>query len=198
MSLPQKQKEEKEFRHYMACRERRTSEFTRHQSDHSAKPYTHFLNISTRACVITAHAMALSVMTEELTMKTMKLNIDLGKYVIIGTKHDLILSERELSKAKCRKALSRISYYSKFEHLVKRNYATVKSCYLRRRRYRIFSSISRTLGVSLSMAVDQFVEVNHERTCIQSRHSSGRNDYSPTRKANAIERNCLKEILFHQ
>ncbi len=31
--------------------------------------------------------------------------------------------------------------------------------------------------------------------CIQSRHSSGRNDYSPTRKANAIERNCLKEIL---
>lgn len=30
--------------------------------------------------------------------------------------------------------------------------------------------------------------VNHERTCIQSRHSSGRNDYSPTRKANAIER----------
>lgn len=27
-------------------------------------------------------------------MKTMKLNIDLGKYVITGTKHDLILSER--------------------------------------------------------------------------------------------------------
>ena len=26
------------------------------------------------------------------------------------------------------------------------------------------------------------------RHCIQSRHSSGRNDYSPTRKANAIER----------
>lgn len=30
--------------------------------------------------------------------------------------------------------------------------------------------------------------IYHERTCIQSRHSSGRNDYSPTRKANAIER----------
>lgn len=30
--------------------------------------------------------------------------------------------------------------------------------------------------------------IYYERTCIQSRHSSGRNDYSPTRKANAIER----------
>ena len=30
--------------------------------------------------------------------------------------------------------------------------------------------------------------IYHERTCIQSRHSSGRNDYSPTRKANAIKR----------
>ena len=31
-------------------------------------------------------------------MKTMKLNIDLGKYVITGTKHDLILSERGIIK----------------------------------------------------------------------------------------------------
>lgn len=33
-------------------------------------------------------------------------------------------------------------------------------------------------------------------TCIQSRHSSGRNDYSPTRKANAIERGIAKEKFF--
>ena len=38
--------------------------------------------------------------------------------------------------------------------------------------------------------------VNHERTCIQSRHSSGRNDYSSTRKANAIERGIAKEKFF--
>ena len=75
----------------------------------------------------------------------MKLNIDLGKYVITGTKHDLILSERGIIKEgenAGKETLSRIGYYSKFEHLVK-EYATVKSCYLRRRRYRIFSSISR-------------------------------------------------------
>ncbi len=30
----------------------------------------------------------------------MKLNIDLGKYVITGTKHDLILSERGIIKAR--------------------------------------------------------------------------------------------------
>lgn len=33
-------------------------------------------------------------------------------------------------------------------------------------------------------------------TCIQYRHSSGRNDYSPTRKANAIERGIAKEKFF--
>ena len=32
------------------------------------------LNISTRACVITAHAMALSVMTEEFTMRGLAYN----------------------------------------------------------------------------------------------------------------------------
>ncbi|CTV83722.1 Gene 24 protein [Escherichia coli] len=55
-------------------------------------------------------------------MKTMKLNIDLGKYVITGTKHDLILSERGIIKEgenAGKETLSRIGYYSKFEHLVK-------------------------------------------------------------------------------
>ncbi|WP_409557629.1 DUF5405 family protein, partial [Escherichia coli] len=52
----------------------------------------------------------------------MKLNIDLGKYVITGTKHDLILSERGIIKEgenAGKETLSRIGYYSKFEHLVK-------------------------------------------------------------------------------
>lgn len=52
----------------------------------------------------------------------MKLNIDLGKYVITGTKHDLILSERGIIKEgenAGKETLSRIGYYSKFEHLVR-------------------------------------------------------------------------------
>gem|GEM_PF-3085799 len=54
----------------------------------------------------------------------MKLNIDLGKYVITGTKHDLILSEKkkvtdEKSKNFGNEVLVRCGYYSKFEHLVK-------------------------------------------------------------------------------
>ncbi|EFC9536604.1 hypothetical protein DFZ54_17085 [Escherichia coli] len=55
-------------------------------------------------------------------MKTMKLNIDLGRYVITGTKHDLILSERGIIKEgenAGKETLSRIGYYSKFEHLVR-------------------------------------------------------------------------------
>lgn len=54
----------------------------------------------------------------------MKLNIDLGKYVITGTKHDLILNEKrkvtdEKSKNFGNEVLVRCGYYSKFEHLVK-------------------------------------------------------------------------------
>ncbi|EMF4678426.1 DUF5405 family protein [Escherichia coli] len=52
----------------------------------------------------------------------MKLNIDLGRYVITGTKHDLILSERGIIKEgenAGKETLSRIGYYSKFEHLVR-------------------------------------------------------------------------------
>lgn len=66
MSLPQETKEERNFAIvYGLQRKKNESEFTRHQSDHSAKPHIPTsLNISTRACVITAHAMALSVMTE--------------------------------------------------------------------------------------------------------------------------------------
>ncbi len=44
----------------------------------------------------------------------MKLNIDLGKYVITGTKHDLILSERGIIKEgenAGKETLSRIGYY---------------------------------------------------------------------------------------
>lgn len=47
---------------------------TRHQSDHSAKPHIPTSLKLTRACVITAHAMALSVMTEEFTMRGLAYN----------------------------------------------------------------------------------------------------------------------------
>ena len=77
MSLPQETKEEKEFRHciWLAEKEEReriyqTSIRPFRKRKNSAKPHIPTsLNISTRACVITAHAMALSVMTEEFTMR---------------------------------------------------------------------------------------------------------------------------------
>ncbi|MXF49653.1 hypothetical protein GR294_24485 [Raoultella sp. Lac2] len=53
------------------------------------------------------------------------LHIEIGdKYVITGSVHDLILSEKkkvtdEKSKNFGNETLSRIGYYSKFEHLVK-------------------------------------------------------------------------------
>lgn len=72
-------------------RKKNASEFTRHPSGHSAKPLTPNSLKQTRAFVITVRVTALSAITEELIMK---LNIDLGKYVITGTKHDLILNEK--------------------------------------------------------------------------------------------------------
>lgn len=123
-------------------------------------------------------------------MKTMKLNIDLGKYVITGTKHDLILSERGIIKEgenAGKETLSRIGYYSKFEHLVK-ELCNREILLSQAQTLQDIQQHIETLGVSLSMLLTSSWRVNHERTCIQSRHSSGRNDYSPTRKANAIER----------
>lgn len=52
----------------------------------------------------------------------MKLNITLGKYVITGSTHDLILNEKKIikeGKNAGEETLSRLGYYSKFEHLVK-------------------------------------------------------------------------------
>lgn len=52
----------------------------------------------------------------------MKLNIDLGKYVITGSTHDLILSEKRTikeGKNAGEETLARLGYFSKFEHLVK-------------------------------------------------------------------------------
>ncbi|CCK47647.1 putative uncharacterized protein, partial [Escherichia coli chi7122] len=145
---------------YGSQRKKNASEFTRHQSDHSAKPHIPTSLKLTRACVITAHAMALSVMTEELTMKTMKLNIDLGKYVITGTKHDLILSERGIIKEgenAGKETLSRIGYYSKFEHLVK-ELCNREILLSQAQTLQDIQQHIETLGMSLSMAIDQFVE----------------------------------------
>lgn len=52
-----------------------------------------------------------------------KLRIELGdKYVVTGSAHDLILNEKKISKEgknAGQEALSRLGYYSKFEHLVR-------------------------------------------------------------------------------
>lgn len=53
----------------------------------------------------------------------MKLNIEVGsKYVITGTKFDLVLNEKRIikeGKNAGQETLVRLSYYSKFDHLVK-------------------------------------------------------------------------------
>ena len=91
-------------------------------------------------------------------MKTMKLNIDLGKYVITGTKHDLILSERGIIKEgenAGKETLSRIGYYSKFEHLVK-ELCNREILLSQAQTLQDIQQHIETLGVSLSMAIDQF------------------------------------------
>lgn len=52
----------------------------------------------------------------------MKLNIEIGNYVVTGTSHDLVLSEKRIVKDgpnAGKETLARLGYYSKFEHLVK-------------------------------------------------------------------------------
>ncbi|HAK1938933.1 TPA: hypothetical protein H1Q11_004970 [Salmonella enterica] len=92
----------------------------------------------------------------------MKLNIDLGKYVITGTKHDLILNEKrkvtdEKSKKFGNEVLVRCGYYSKFEHLVK-ELCNREILLSQAQTLQDIQQHIETLGVSLSMAIDQFVE----------------------------------------
>lgn len=92
----------------------------------------------------------------------MKLKIDLDKYVITGTKHDLILSEKkkvtdEKSKNFGNEVLVRCGYYSKFEHLVK------ELCHreILASEAQSFQALQKhieTLGLSLSKAVNDFME----------------------------------------
>lgn len=91
----------------------------------------------------------------------MKLNIEVGtKYVITGTIHDLVLSEKRIVKdgdKAGQEYLSRLGYYSKFEHLVKelchREILASEAQSLQALHQHI-----ETLGLSLSKAVDDFLE----------------------------------------
>ncbi|ECI4532149.1 hypothetical protein DQZ30_25410 [Salmonella enterica subsp. diarizonae] len=92
----------------------------------------------------------------------MKLNIDLGKYVITGTRHDLILNEKkkvtdEKSKNYGNEVLVRCGYYNKFEHLVKelchREILASES-----QSFQALQQHIETLSLSLSKAVNDFVE----------------------------------------
>lgn len=91
----------------------------------------------------------------------MKLNIKVGtKYVITGTSHDLVLSEKRIVKdgdKAGQEYLLRLGYYSKFEHLVKelfhREILTSEAQSLQALQQHI-----ETLGLSLSKAVNDFVE----------------------------------------
>ena len=82
-------------------------------------------------------------------MKTMKLNIDLGKYVITGTKHDLILSERGIIKEG--------ENAGKETHLVK-ELCNREILLSQAQTLQDIQQHIETLGMSLSMAIDQFVE----------------------------------------
>ncbi len=76
MSLQQETKEEKEFRHciWLAEKEERERIYQTSIRPFRKATYTNFPELLTRACVITAHAMALSVMTEEFTMRGLAYN----------------------------------------------------------------------------------------------------------------------------
>ncbi|EHQ9353503.1 hypothetical protein KTK71_003287 [Salmonella enterica] len=92
----------------------------------------------------------------------MKLNIDLCKYVITGTKHDLILNEKrkvtdEKSKNFGNEVLVRCGYYSKFEHLVK-ELCNREILLSHAQTLQDIQQHIETLGMSLSMAIDQFME----------------------------------------
>lgn len=91
----------------------------------------------------------------------MKLNIEVGtKYVITGTAHDLVLSEKRIVKdgdKAGQEYLSRLGYYSKFEHLVKelchREILTSEA-----QSFQALQQHIEAIGLSLSKAVNDFVE----------------------------------------
>lgn len=79
----------------------------------------------------------------------MKLNIDLGKYVITGTKHDLILSEKkkvtdEKSKITVMKSLC-VAVTTASLNIWLKSYATAKFWRQKRNHFRRYNSISRRL-----------------------------------------------------
>lgn len=93
----------------------------------------------------------------------MKLNIEIGKYVITGTAHDLVLREKiiiEKGDNAGKETLGQARYYSKFEHLVK------ELCHRE-----ILSSEAQTLQAlvlhienlsqTVSKAISEYVEREH-------------------------------------
>ncbi|SUH17154.1 Uncharacterised protein [Salmonella enterica subsp. enterica] len=79
----------------------------------------------------------------------MKLNIDLGKYVITGTKHDLILSEKkkvtdEKAKITVMKSLC-VAVTTASLSIWLKSYATAKFWRQKRNHFRRYNSISRRL-----------------------------------------------------
>lgn len=52
----------------------------------------------------------------------MKLNIEIGNYVVTGTSNDLVLSEKRLTEkddGTIKETVARLGYYSRLDHLVK-------------------------------------------------------------------------------
>lgn len=80
----------------------------------------------------------------------MKLNIDLGKYVITGTKHDLILSEKkkvtdEKSKNYGNEKSLCVAVTTASLNIWLKSYATAKFWRQKRNHFRRYNSISRRL-----------------------------------------------------
>lgn len=90
----------------------------------------------------------------------MKLNIEIGKYVITGTKHDLILHEKKIIEKgdnAGNETLARLGYYSKFEHLVK-ELCHKEILESEAQSLQALKQHIEMLGLSLSKAVNDYVE----------------------------------------
>lgn len=90
----------------------------------------------------------------------MKLNIDLGNYVITGTKYDLVLNEKRIikeGKYAGEEVLVRTGYYSKFENLV-RELCHREILASEAQSFQALQQHIEMLGMKLGKKVDEFLE----------------------------------------
>jgi hypothetical protein len=98
----------------------------------------------------------------------MKLNIEIGKYVITGNTHDLILHEKRIVEKgdnAGKETLARIGYYSKFENLVKELHHREILASDAQTLQALVLHIE-TLGLTISKAISEYVEREHAQQSV--------------------------------